>query len=133
MNFIVNINIYYCVKLIYIYFFCFCFIVGGTLSALAFSYATPRVAVLIAIGILLLICALIIEKAKQRRAVTSRLYDCAIAYKQRETSVLGFYDSGNLATKNGLPVCFLSPDVFYDIFKGEIFQKGAGQVFVYSA
>ncbi len=36
----------------------------------------------------------------------------------------GFYDSGNLATKKGLPVCFLSADIFYDLFGDTLVEEG---------
>ena len=44
---------------------------------------------------------------------------------------MGFLDSGNMATKNGLPVCFVSPDLAYDIWGEELMYSSAkdeGQV-----
>jgi hypothetical protein len=64
----------------------------------------------------------------KKRTLHRFIYDCIITHKGKDFPIFGFYDSGNLVTKNGLPVCFLSPDVFYDIFGEEIFQKGTGQV-----
>ena len=43
-------------------------------------------------------------------------------------NAVGFYDSGNQATKNGLPVCFVSPDLIYDLFSAEVLEK-TGQVY----
>ena len=40
----------------------------------------------------------------------------------------GFWDSGNLAMKNNLPVCFICPSLFYDIFLEGNFEKDRGQV-----
>ena len=109
-------------------FFTFTFCVGGALVGLfGENISLPFVAPIALIAILFLI--VLIQKIYKKRTVHRFIYDCMITHKGKHIPLLGFYDSGNLATKNGLPVCFLSPDVFYDIFGDEIFQKGAGQVF----
>ena len=40
----------------------------------------------------------------------------------KNIKVKGFYDSGNSAEKNGLPVCFVRPDICYDLW-GESTQE----------
>ena len=52
----------------------------------------------------------------KKRALQRLLYDCVIENNGRRVQVKGFYDSGNLAQKNGLPVCFISPDIVYELF-----------------
>ena len=48
----------------------------------------------------------------------------------KNVAALGFFDSGNLAVKNGLPVCFVGADLFYEICGKEMLfeEKGMGQV-----
>ena len=48
-----------------------------------------------------------------------------IVAQERQKSVLGYLDSGNLASKGEVPVCFISPEVFYELF----IEKRQGQVF----
>ena len=41
----------------------------------------------------------------------------------------GFFDSGNLAKKEGLPVCFVTPDIFFDLVGEYVLStKERGQV-----
>lgn len=62
----------------------------------------------------------LIKKAYRKRAQERLLYPCEItASNGKHASVKGFYDSGNSAEKNGLPVCFLSLDIVYDLFYDE--------------
>ena len=67
-----------------------------------------------------------IKKAYRKRAQERLLYPCEItASNGKRASVKGFYDSGNSAEKNGLPVCFLSLDIVYDLFYDEwLYEKG---------
>ncbi len=61
-----------------------------------------------------------IKKVYRKRAQERLLYPCEItASNGKRASVKGFYDSGNSAEKNGLPVCFLSLDIVYDLFYDE--------------
>lgn len=57
-----------------------------------------------------------------RQKQTGFLYPCEIVYGGRAVKTQGFVDSGNVARKNGVPVCFLSADVFFDLFKEEAFE-----------
>ena len=58
----------------------------------------------------------------KKRALQRLLYDCVIENNGKNIKVKGFYDSGNSAEKNGLPVCFVSPDICYDLW-GENTQE----------
>lgn len=51
------------------------------------------------------------------------MYPCVIIVGEKKTRADGFFDSGNLAAKNDMPVCFLSTDLFYMLFESEIFKR----------
>lgn len=123
------------------FFFLFAFGLGGAILALysAFSYTqngyaittAPFTLVLCATLLFTLFLYALIKKWYQKRAVFAHIYNCAIAYKQRRVAVLGFYDSGNFAQKNGTPVCFITPDIAYDLQSDEMWSdmsKTKGQV-----
>ena len=55
------------------------------------------------------------KKLYHRSYLTNRLFRCRITYEGRCVGTIGFLDSGNLARKGGKPICFLSPDLFYDL------------------
>ena len=38
--------------------------------------------------------------------------------------VLGYYDTGNCAQKNGVPICFVSPEIVYGLFGDELLKDG---------
>lgn len=64
-----------------------------------------------------------------RKRETHRfIYPCEVVRGTRRVRLSGYLDSGNRLTKDGLPVCFLTPDVFYDLFQTEFLTKGEGQV-----
>ena len=109
-------------------FFFLTFLYGGALTALfsaVFPQKTPIFLVALGFALLSLLTLLLFKKLYQKRKVFQGIYPCEIRYKQRNFALLGYLDSGNLASKNGLPVCFLSPDIFYDIFGEEILFDGA--------
>ena len=112
-------------------FFLVTFLYGGALTALLsafFPQKTPVGWVVLGFAVLSVIACFAVQKLYQKRKVFQYIYPCKIAYNQQKISLLGYMDSGNLASKNGLPVCFLAPDVFYDLF-GEaiLFKKGQGE------
>ncbi|MBQ8685009.1 MAG: sigma-E processing peptidase SpoIIGA [Clostridia bacterium] len=109
------------------WFFALSFLFGGVLTALhgVFSFALTPVFTLCGFFVLSLISIGLIRKLYQKRAISKYLYDCVILAEDRRKSVLGYLDSGNLALKGDTPVCFLSPEVFYELFV----EKREGQVF----
>ncbi len=119
-------------------FFFLTFLYGGALTALfleIFPQKTPAFWTVLGFATLSVLTVFATHKIYQKRAFFQHIYHCEIRYNQRIWAVLGYMDSGNLASKNGVPVCFLSPDVFYDIFGEEILflngdekSKGGGQV-----
>lgn len=106
-------------------FFFLTFFFGGALTALF-----PKISPLIfAVGFVILsLCILLFtKKMSKRNALFKNVYTCSIAYKQRRVEILGLYDSGNGAEKNGMGVCFLSPEIAFELFEEEILKRG-GQV-----
>ncbi len=114
-----------------IFFFIFSFSFGGILLALTrdfFQNKVPSLLVISAFAMLTYISIRLIKKLQAQKAVYAYLYDCKVMAQGVCKEVQGFWDSGNLAIKNNIMVCFLSPELFYDIFQGNIFAKGRGQV-----
>lgn len=113
-------------------FFVFTFAFGGALTGIAGRFAKVNsLFVVIGFAILTVISLILIGVLYKKKAVHKYVYPCEILYKQRSVDVLGYLDSGNLAAKNGLPVCFLSADVFYDLFGEELLfekEERGGQV-----
>ncbi len=115
-----------------IFFFSFAFAFGGAILAIS-GENTHKGIILVIFAVLTVISLVLIARLYARSAVTGRIYACKIAYKAKTALVDGFYDSGNLAMQNGLPVCFLSPDTFYDLWGEELalgIEKERGQVCV---
>lgn len=83
---------------------------------------TPFVFVLCAAIVFLIFVINGIKKLYKKRLAFRHIYDCAILFEQRRVAILGFLDSGNLATANGAPVCFLSPEIAFEIWKNELFS-----------
>lgn len=110
-----------------ILFFLFTFTCGGALSALQTDCnlsVLPKTLVIIGFfGLCMLIC-FIIAKLYQKKQVYAYIYACKARANGKEKDVNGYLDSGNLASKNGLPVCFLSPDIFYELFGEEMLFCG---------
>ena len=52
---------------------------------------------------------------------TKFLYPCEIFYQGRRVKTVGFVDSGNVARKDGTPICFLSAELFFELFQEESF------------
>ena len=112
-------------------FFAFSFGFGGTLlvvyGPLSMKEKVPSYLVFIGFAILSAIGIWLVKRLYARRAIFSRVYTCTLSSGERSIEADGFYDSGNLAVKNGLPVCFVSPALLYDLMGERILEEG-GQV-----
>ena len=105
-----------------LFFFTLTFAFGGALTAFSegvFVGKTPVSIVCVGFVILGVISLLLAKKLHEKRVVYAHLYDCEILYKQRVVAAVGFLDSGNIATKNSLPICFITPDLFYEVWGEE--------------
>jgi sigma-E processing peptidase SpoIIGA len=114
-----------------IFFFIFTFTFGGVLSALTrdfFKKRVPTAFVVIGFAWLTAFSVYLIGKLHKKREIYGFLYDCVIVYQGKRKKIQGFWDNGNRASKNGLPICFLSPSLFYDVFLDEFLAKEGGQV-----
>ncbi len=96
-------------------FFCFTAFFGGALIALGIDGAFACLGV--AIGSVF--CLIGIKKFYRKRAREKFIYDCKIAYQQREIRVSAFYDSGNFACFQGAPVCFVSPEIAFEFYEAD--------------
>ena len=113
-------------------FFAFGFGFGGTLwvvyGPLSMGEKIPSSLVFFGVIVLTALGIWLVKRLYARRAVFSRVYACTLCIGEKRVDSEGFYDSGNLATKNGLPVCFVSPALIYGLL-GEEILKSEGQVF----
>lgn len=111
-------------------FFFLSFSFAGAIFALynGFSFSengyqikqTPFVFVFCSAIAFLIFVIHLVKKLYKKRTVFRHIYDCAILFGQRRVAILGFLDSGNLATANGAPVCFLSPEIAFEIWESEL-------------
>ena len=102
-----------------VFFFCFSFGFGGTLLGVygVLPQKIPSIAVFF--GFLLLSAGAIwlIRRLYAQKRAFQGVYPCKITAGGRTIRADGFFDSGNIAQKNGIPVCFVSADLFYEIYK----------------
>ena len=111
-------------------FFFLTFAFGGALSALQTALrlsALPQLLILGGFCVLCVCTSILIAKIYQKRRLHTYIYACKVLANGKIKEVFGYFDSGNLASKNSLPVCFVTPDIFYELFGEEILFCG-GQV-----
>lgn len=104
------------------FFFLFSFGFGGALLGLArgtFTRKIPSWIVFSCVCALSFLAVYCTRKLYARKNVYQYIYECEICAGGKIASADGFFDSGNQATKNGVPICFLSPDLLYDLFLTE--------------
>ncbi len=107
----------------------FTFLFGGILTGIANHYSLSSLKVrwvLISFPLLTGISLLGIEWAYAKKKREDKLFDCVLFANGKKVKARGFYDSGNLAKKGGIPVCFLAMDIAYDLFETELFGGGQG-------
>ena len=101
--------------------FGFTFAFGGAMTAIVGRFERINsLFVSVVFAFLTVISFVLIQVLYAKKKLHAYIYECVVLYGQKRVSVAGYLDSGNLATKNGLPVCFLSADVFYDVFWEEM-------------
>ncbi len=112
-------------------FFAFSFGFGGALlgmyGPLSLGEKIPSWLVLIGFACLSLLGIYLVKKLYRKRRVYGLCYPCRLWIENGAAEALGFYDSGNLATHQGVPVCFVCPAVLYDLVGDKIWKDG-GQV-----
>ena len=97
---------------------------GTTLSG---KERLPSGVVFLGFALLTYLALLFVRKLYARRAIYAQIYPCRVFFGGKMRKAQGFYDSGNLVSKNGMPVCFLCPALLYELLEGEIW-KDRGQV-----
>ena len=105
-----------------LFFYAFTFLFGGSLLGI---YTAPVAfwKVLIGFAALSFIGVFLIRKLYERRNFAKNTCHCRLFSKGKSVKAQGYIDSGNLAQKNGLPVCFVAPDLFYELFGEEILTQ----------
>ena len=104
-------------------FFVFSFSAAGALT----FFRADGFYIFVGFGWVCVFAELLVKAFYRKKAEKSGVYACKIAYKRQKIHVFGLYDTGNLACYQNVPVCFVSPDVLYDLL-GEDFYKSDGQV-----
>lgn len=101
-------------------FFLFTFVVAGLLLSFwdTLKEKPPFLAVLVAILFAVAVVEAFLSVHKRKHKLRAYLYDCYVLGKNKRVFASGYLDSGNLAEKDGLPICFLSPLIYYEAFGG---------------
>ncbi len=102
-----------------IFFFSYSFAFGGALTALTDATTQERAPVSLVLGgfaVFTLIVLFLIRKIYQKRTEYRYIYDCILIIDKKSVKTLGFFDNGNAACKNGLPVCFVSPEIGFTLW-----------------
>lgn len=112
------------------FFYAFTFGFGGALLSLSSDRYERVPTVVVMLGFAALVCGscFLIRILHKKRRIYPFLRDCILYCGEKRIREQGFVDSGNLARKNGLPVCFVSPDLFYDLFETYSLHTDSGQV-----
>ncbi len=105
-------------------FFFLTFGYGGAMSAFSGRKRLPPQAVFFGFVCLSASAVFLIGKVYQKRSVHAFIYPCTLLFGEKRLSVDGYYDSGNRAQKNGAPICFVSPELIYELFGDEILKDG---------
>jgi hypothetical protein len=65
-----------------------------------------------------------------RRLAHKYVYACNAVFEEKLIKTSGFLDSGNRAVKDGIPVCFISPEILFHLYGEEAMykEKTGGQV-----
>ena len=114
-------------------FFALSFAFGGAIYAGAQFFSGEWIKILLTPACFVVLTAtslFLFQKIYKKRALWQHLYECKATVGEKSVSALGFLDSGNMATKDGAPVCFLSPERAYELWGEEwLFStKERGQV-----
>lgn len=62
------------------------------------------------------------KRLYERREKLRFIYPCEISVNGKTLKTKGFVDSGNVVKKEGKPVCFLSAELFFELFGAESFS-----------
>ena len=100
-----------------LFFFLYTFAFAGGVYAFGRAYILPC---FLAFA---LVCGKITKKIYQKMRFSGCLRPCRVFFGGKDRETTGYKDSGNTAYFKGLPVCFISPKLFL-----ELFDEDTGQV-----
>ena len=98
-----------------VFFFALTFAFGG---AMTYFNAYTVWGIFLLFALLTGVSLFVLKALRRRKSVTKFTYSCEILFQGKRVKTDGFFDSGNGAKKFGVPVCFLSPDLAFDLFEG---------------
>ena len=110
-------------------FFSLSFLFGGALNSIAQGLSKNTVrTVLTPLSFLCLsiLCTYLFKRLYKKKAIWRFIYECTVASNNKSITILGFFDSGNTATRKGVPICFVSPEIIYELFGEEVLLNGEG-------
>lgn len=124
-----------------LFFFAVTFFFGGAILGIygGFSLATTPehgyivqdasgLVVTFAFAVLCVLTILLVKTLYRKQSMHRFVYPCRLYFCEKSVVAQGFLDSGNLALHNQTPVCFLSPDCFFDLCGDGILQNAVGLV-----
>jgi hypothetical protein len=117
-----------CYVLSCVFFFSYSFAFGGALTAVTGATLEEKAPISIVLGgfsIFTLISIFFIKRLYQKRTEYHYIYDCILIINEKIVKVQGFFDSGNTANKNGLPVCFVAPEIGFALWGDEVLNGKA--------
>lgn len=98
-----------------VFFFVFTFAFGGVMS---YFNAYMVWSIFLSFACLTVFSLWLVKILRRRGAWKKFVYSCEICFRDKTVRADGFFDSGNGAEKFGMPVCFLTPDLAFDLFEG---------------
>ncbi len=119
-----------------VFFFAFSFGAGGTLLALfqdfsfqtqgngeVFAQRTPIFITTILFALISVLILLFTRFLYARRLAHKYVYACNAVFEEKQVKTSGFLDSGNRAIKDGVPVCFISPELLFCLYGEDVLYK----------
>ena len=109
-------------------FYFYSFLFGGVLLGLYGGKIADRAPIwLVTLGVAAIgaLSLWAVKRFFRRRGVEEFLFDCEITRGERTVKAKGFLDSGNRATAGGKPLCFITPDLAYDLLGGDVMTEEA--------
>lgn len=109
--------------------FAFAGLLTGVLGALNIEYFTmdyggvltklPIGALFAALVAFAASCGFGVRRLYRLQRVHRHILSCEVVGERGEVTALSYLDTGNTARCKGLPVCFITPDLLYDLFGDE--------------
>ncbi|MBQ8291613.1 MAG: sigma-E processing peptidase SpoIIGA [Clostridia bacterium] len=107
---------------------CFFFLTFA-FAGLLLTVNTPTpLFVVFALALFAIFCVEFAKRLYKNGKIKRFFYTCMLFHGEKHIKTVGYYDSGNLAQKDGLPVCFVSPELVYELVSDDVFLQEAGQV-----